>query len=186
VGSDFQIDKETTFGEWLHQQISESSYLEQESWAIDRIRRVEDRLQAGRPESERLFVEIPWLEDFTAFTAPGRYIYFSRRLYERCATDEQVAFVVAHELAHHDLGHLNLFASWTSKIVSLPAFLFVVAFQALERRLYGPEMECEADRHALELCLAAGYNGQLCVDLFDILETYALDMGDLDISPRTR
>ena len=26
--------------------------------------------------------------------APGRYIYLSRRLYERCTTDEEVAFVV--------------------------------------------------------------------------------------------
>lgn len=179
--SDVQIEEDNSVGEWLHDQISDAAHFEQEAWAVDRVRRVADRLQAGRPLSERLVVEIPWLDLCTAFTAPGRYIYFSRRLYERCATDEQVAFVIAHEIAHHDLRHVDLFAGWAPRIINLPgADLFAFAFHALERRLYGPEKECEADRHALDLCLAAGYDGQLCLRLFDILEQYALDMGDLD------
>src|SRR4051794_33940068 len=120
MSSDFQIDKDNSFGEWLHQQIAEAAYFEQEAWAIDRVRRVESRLQAVRPQEEPLIVEIPWLELFTAFTGPGRYIYFSRRLYERCATDEHVAFVIAHEMAHHDLRHVDLFSRWAPKIVSLP------------------------------------------------------------------
>jgi beta-barrel assembly-enhancing protease len=119
---------------------------------------------------------------FTAFTAPGRYIYISRRLYERCATDEQVALVIGHEIAHHDLRHLDLFARWAPKIISLPgAELFALAFHAFERRIYGPEKECEADRHGIDLCLAAGYDPHRCLELFDILESYALDLGDLDI-----
>ena len=179
---DFQIKEGASFGEWLHEQIDEAAHFEQEAWAVDRVRRVEDRLQGDRPQAERLFVEIPWLDLFTAFTAPGRYIYFSRRLYERCATDEHVAFVIAHEIAHHDLHHVDLFAGWAPRIISLPgAALFAFAFHALDRRLYGPEKECEADRHALDLCLAAGYDGQLYLGLFDILEQHALDMGDLDI-----
>jgi hypothetical protein len=87
MSSDFQIEKGTTLGEWLHAQIDEAALFEQDAWAIDRVRRVEDRLQSGRPQSERLLVEIPWLDVFTAFTAPGRYIYFSRRLYERDGKD---------------------------------------------------------------------------------------------------
>jgi predicted Zn-dependent protease len=117
-----------------------------------------------------------------AFTAPGRYIFFSRRLYERCATDDQVALVVAHEIAHHDLGHINLFAGWAHKIIGFPgATLFAFAFHALERRLYGPETECDADRHGMDLCLAAGYDGKRALELFDILERHALDLGDYDI-----
>ena len=84
MAGDFEIEKGASFGEWLHDHICEAVHFETEAWAIERIQRVQDRLQAGRPESERLIVEIPWLEEVTAFTAPGRYIYFSRRLYERC------------------------------------------------------------------------------------------------------
>jgi predicted Zn-dependent protease len=182
MAADFQIDKGTSFGEWLHRQIVDSEYIEQEPWAVDRVRRVEGRLQSKRAPEERLFVEIPWMEEFNAFTAPGRYIYFGRRLYERCATDEQVAFVIAHELAHHDLHHVDLFAGWAPRLIALPgAKLLAFAFHALQSRLYGPEKECDADRHALNLCLAAGYDGRQCIGLFDILEHYALDRGDLDM-----
>ena len=65
----------------LHKEMLDADVFEEAPWAIDRIRRVEARLQADRSESNRLRVEIPWMEEPTAFTAPGRYIYFSRRLY---------------------------------------------------------------------------------------------------------
>ncbi len=180
---DFQFEKGSTFGDWLHAVMHEQVYFEQEAWAIDRVKRVEDRLQAGRAPEARLLVEIPWLEVVTAFTVPGRYIYFSRRLYERCYTDEQVAFVISHEIAHHDLGHVRLFAHWAPKITKLPgATLFAFAVHALERHLYGPKTECDADRHGLDLCLAAGYEGEKCLELLHILEQWALDMGDYDMA----
>lgn len=182
MAGDFEFEKGEPFGEWLRAQIFDAAYFEMEAWAIDRVHRVEERLQIGRPGRERLIVEIPWLDVVNAFTAPGRYIYISRRLYERCATDEQVAFVIAHELAHHDLDHIHLFKNWTSKLIGLPgATLFALAFHAMERRLYGPEKECDADRYGLDLCLAAGYDGARCLELFDILEQHALDLGDFDM-----
>src|SRR3954471_9736937 len=131
---DFQFEGRDSFGEWLHQSIHESITIECAPWAIERIRRVEDRLQAGRSPSTRLTVEIPWMEEQLAFTAPGRYIYFCRRLYELCSTEEQVAFVVGHEIAHHDLGHVAIFRGWADKIARLPgAALFALFFHGLER-----------------------------------------------------
>jgi len=182
MGHDFQFERGESFGEWLHREMLEAVVFEDAPWAIERIRRVESRLQADRLQSKRLIVEIPWLEEATAFTAPGRYIYFSRRLYEVCATDEQVAFVVSHEIAHHDLGHVALFRGWTDKIVGLPgATLFALFFHGLERLVYGPQTECDADRYGLDLCVAAGYDGKRCLELFDILEQRALYIGDLDM-----
>ena len=67
MSGDFQKEKGTSFGDWLHQQISDVAYFEQEASAIDRVRRV----GAGPGDSERLLVEIPWLDVFTAFTTPG-------------------------------------------------------------------------------------------------------------------
>jgi predicted Zn-dependent protease len=182
MAHDFQINQGESFGEWLHKEMLEAVVFEEAPWAIDRIRRVEARLQAGRPESNRMKVEIPWLEEVTAFTGPGHYVYFSRRLYEVCTTEEQVAFVVSHEIAHHDLGHVALFAGWADQMIRLPgATLFALFIHGLERLLYGPQMECDADRHGLDLCMAAGYDGRRCLELFDILEQRAVYMGDLDI-----
>ena len=83
MAGDFKIENGTSFGEWLHQQVLEAVQLEEDQWWVDRARRVETRLQTDKPSAQRLVVEIPWLEVVTAFTAPGRYIYFSRRLFER-------------------------------------------------------------------------------------------------------
>jgi hypothetical protein len=163
--------------DWLRKLIAQTAHMETEPWAIDRVRRVEDRLQAGRPEESRLIVEIPWLEAMRAFTTRGRYIYFSRRLYERCATDEQVAFIVAHEIAHHDLGHISPLGSGLEHV---PAAIFGFGAQLFTHALHGPEREAAADRHGLDLCLAAGYDGSKCLEVFDILEQYALDIGDDD------
>src|SRR5436190_8392377 len=174
MGHDIQFERGESFGEWLHKEILQAVTVEDAPWAIERIRRVEARLQAGRPQTDRLKVEIPWWEEPTAFTAPGQYIYFSRRLYEVCATDEQVAFVVGHEIAHHDLAHVALFHGWTDKIIRLPgAALFAVFFHGLERLVYGPQTECDADGHGLDLCTSAGYVGERCLEFFDILEKWA-------------
>ncbi len=126
---DFEFEKGTLFGEWLHEQMREAMHFEDEAWAIDRVRRVENRLQAGREAGHRLVV-----------------------------------------------------AGWALKITRLPgASLFAFAFHALEHHLYGPQKECDADRHALDLCVAARYDAQKCLELFDILEQYALDMEDYDM-----
>ena len=33
-----------------------------------------------------------------------------------CRDDEMAAFVIAHELAHHDLGHLDFFPEWLTDL----------------------------------------------------------------------
>lgn len=45
---------------------------------------------------------------------------------------------------------------------------------------HGPEREAQADLYAVELCLDAGYDGQRCLQAFDILENHSLDRGDYD------
>jgi len=182
VSDDFEIGKGEMFGDWLHERLSEEIHFEEEPSWMDRVSRIEARLQEGRDAAERLKVEVPWIEEVTAFTGPGRYIYLSRRLMEQFCDDEPVALIIAHEIAHHDLEHVTVFRGWSLTLKRVPgALLFGLAFHALERRLYGPEKECSADRHGMELCLTAGYDGHRCLRLFDILEDRALYLGDLDI-----
>jgi predicted Zn-dependent protease len=155
-------DAERESGAFLHRILTEGYCHEREPWALEQARRVADRLQAGRPEGERFRVEVLWTSEVTAFTGPGRWIYLSRRLMERCLHEDAVAMVVAHEIAHHDMGHLDA-GSPLRWMVS--------------HRMHGPEYEMEADAHGLNLCLAAGYDAWRCLHLFDVLEAHALDFG---------
>lgn len=148
---------------------------------MDQVARVAAKLQADRAEAERLTVLIPWMWLPTAFTGPGPYIYFGRRLLERCRSDEAVAFVVAHEIAHHDLGHLDYFSGKLARLARLDLGKFAVLFfRSIQKRLYSVEYEIDADRHALRLCIRAGYNARRCLTFFDTMRSIMLDWGNDD------
>jgi len=101
---------------------------------------------------------------------------------EICRTDEAVAFVIAHEVAHHRLGHLDTFPDWLADIPgSQIPFLIQGLYRSIEARLYGPEAEVKADLMAIDLCVTAGYQAKKCLEIFDILEKFALDMRDVDM-----
>lgn len=159
-------EEERVPGAFLHRILTDGFVYERDPWAREMAARVADRLQAGRPAEERFVVEVLWAQDFGAFTTPGRWVYLSRRLMERCVHEDAVAMVVAHEIAHHDMGHMD---------VSSP-----LAWLA-GQKLHGPEWEAQADAHGFNLCLAAGYDPYRCLHLFDVIEEYALDVGDRDI-----
>jgi hypothetical protein len=174
-------DIDAPFDEWLRAKLLDAYGYERENWALDRVRRVMERLARVRAARPPLTAEILWIREVTAFTAPGRYVYLSRRLLERCAGDDPVALVLAHEMAHHHLGHLDTFAGWAAQLPRVGGSeLVAAAFRLLERQVHGPEAEAEADLYALRLCLDAGFHGAACLTLFDILEAEALNWGDVD------
>jgi hypothetical protein len=61
-----------------------------------------------------------------------------------------------------------------------PAAAIVLFFRALRHHVYSPDWETAADLRALELCLAAGYDGKKCLRLFDVLEKWFLYYRDFD------
>jgi hypothetical protein len=169
-------------GEWLYTRLTDEIFRERTGWAPERCERVVAQLEGDRPPENRVVPVVLWMRPFTAFTAPGRYVYISRRLLERCPDDASAAFVLAHEIAHHDLGHVTATPDWMPEFLrdrggSAIATLYSIA----AHRVYGPERECAADRRALELCLAAGFDAACCLELFNVLERHALDVGDDDM-----
>lgn len=169
------------FHEELHREIMAELATETEAWATERVERVMARLNAARTDAEPLSAHVLWMREPTAFTTPAAHVYIGRRLLERLPSDEAVAYVLAHETAHHDCGHMDLFANWLDLLPRGAAGTIVAAlFRHLEHRAYGPEREAEADIYAVELCLDAGYDGERCLQLFDILENMTLDRGDYD------
>ncbi len=69
--SDFELNSGEWFGDWLHAQIAENVHIEQTGFMPDRVRAAAARLQADRSPDRRYVTEVPWLEAFSAFTAPG-------------------------------------------------------------------------------------------------------------------
>jgi Zn-dependent protease with chaperone function len=157
----------------LRTEVERELVVETTGWAHERVARVTDALQRDVPAAERLETIVVWLDEHTAVTAPGRTIYFSRRLLERLPDDDAAAFVVAHEIAHHRLGHLP-------RLTGAALLPVRVALALLGRRIASPRREREADLHAIELCHRAGYDLDRCIVALEILEQVSLDYGDVD------
>jgi len=158
----------------LRDAIEETFVVERTGWAGERVRRATERLQLGLPEAQRLETLVVWMDDHTAFTAQGRTVYISRRLLERLPDDDAAAFVIAHELAHHRLGHLPaLPASWLG-VARLLLVRLETAWVAT------PARETDADLLAIEMCIDAGYDPERCIGALEHLVNVSLDYGDVD------
>ena len=167
--------------EELHAEILREYATETEAWATERVDRVMARLNAARPDGRPLTGHVVWIRQCTAFTTPAPHLYISRRLLEKLPSDESCAFVLAHEAAHQDLGHLDVFRRGLALLPrgalgSVAAMLF----HHLEHAAYGPEREAEADLYALALCRDAGYDVERCLQAFEIMENESLDRGDYE------
>jgi Zn-dependent protease with chaperone function len=176
VPDDIPEDEDDGFA-WIHQRLVDAYAAETHPWALEQVRRIDARLQADVPEAERLETLVLWIPEANAFTMPGRHVYLSRKLLERARGDESIAFIVAHEMAHHHLGHV---AGTGALLARLPGPLQAIATDLVASRwfLANAEREAETDAHALNLCLAAGYDGRNCLKAFDMLEEAALDWGN--------
>ena len=165
----------------LHSELLTEFSFETEAWVDERLGRVMERLNAVRTDAVPLSAHCLAIRECTAFTTPGPFIYIGRRLLERLPSDESVAFVMGHEVAHHDLRHLDLFRGWRTLLPSGTAGTVAAAvFRKLAHQVHGPERESQADQYAVEICLDAAYDGERCLQAFEIMENESLNRGDID------
>lgn len=146
------------------------------------VERVMMALNQARSPLPPIIGEVLWMSAPIAFIAPGRYAYISRSLIEYCASDAAVAFVLAHEIAHHDLGHTERIGRVLAAqgLAQVPGRLAVIVLEILSHLLYSRDRELAADANALDLCRRAGFELTACLQCFDVLTRWALDHHDLD------
>lgn len=169
-------------GEWMKEELNEEFFFEKTGWAPERVLRVSNQLQKDRIPENRKKVIVYFGDRGWTFTGPGRYIFFCRRLLERCPTDAACAFIIAHELAHHDLGHFARIPEWARGFaVARGAWVVALLARGMERRFYGPETEAEADKHALDLCYRAGYDPRDALDAFAAMRSLLTDLGAQEV-----
>jgi hypothetical protein len=138
-------------------------------------------LNAARAPAAPMQAEVLWLAGPTAFTLPGPYCYIARQFIERCRCDAPVTFALAHEIGHHDLGHLRYAEVWAATTAARAPLRFAaLMLHGLARRMYSRDAELAADAYAIELCHKAGYELKRCLEAFDILTWYLLNNRDLD------
>ncbi len=136
--------------------------------ASDRVRRLVERLEVALPDDRALPPQFQVLASANrnAFMAPGARGFVLRGLVDHVDTD-QLAFVLAHEIAHAELGHDDelvraaLVGGDLAAHVALPERLGTrlgAAAVQLPMMLYDQRREFAADRYALCLTTRAGFD----------------------------
>src|SRR5437763_274631 len=130
--------KVTDFGEQFHSLLVSEQGMTNRDFSHDAVARAMTALNSVRAPLKPMIGEVLWLGAPIAFTFAGAYVYISRRLVERCSSDAPVAFALAHEIGHHDLGHLDRADRWVAAWVlsHAPGFLAYAALEAWSKWLY--------------------------------------------------
>ena len=102
-----------------------------------------------------------------AISLPGGPIYITKRLMDMCETDEELAYVLGHEVAHIAKKHARKRIS-EAILTNLAASIFmprdrlvrygVTIAIALHERGYSRQHEREADKYGVIYMMRAGYN----------------------------
>ena len=104
----------------------------------------------------------------------------------RRASDDQLRGVLAHELAHQDLGHvakpqvlgatINVLSAGLQQLSPLAGVVAPIAGQ-LAARSYGRNEEFNVDKHGVDILRRAGYSKEVMVDSLSWIRRVAGDHG---------
>jgi len=140
---------------------------------------VADQSRRGRASTDKLHsfsfesVKSPVPE---AFCLPGGFIFVSRAILEMCRADkDEIAFILAHEMAHVIRGHVmermisNSAISAASRAAPIRDVLSACLREAGVKFLesaYSQDQELEADKLGISLVTAAGYDPRGSIRFF--------------------
>jgi predicted Zn-dependent protease len=171
VGSDVSLNEDLTIGDLILDWLVSEYGRENGGETINRCERLLQTLAPGEDGPSPWRPVVLTTSETFALTAPGRAVYVTEGFLKLTRDDDApLALALAHEIAHHHLGHVASGASsrwrdWLGESAGLP----ILAAAGVNRLLFSAEQEYAADRDGLAQCHRAGLDLTRCLGLFDIL-----------------
>ena len=112
--------------------------------------------------------------DFNAFAVAGGKTFINMGMLNALDREDELAFVIAHEIAHNDLKHCVekiQHSVRAGKINPLFGEVVGIAYN-IYKHPYSQEIEYAADKRGVELMTAAGYSKQGAISFFRKLQKY--------------
>lgn len=177
----YSTEKERTIGRNLAKAVANEYTMIKDPRDLERVERVTARLAAVSDRQEiRYYTEIIDSEIKNAFSVPGGYIFIFKGLMDALANDDELAFVISHELAHIVARHhiKRLQAAWGMNLLVLAssqakgagdlplgvsnALVFILAG-------FAQDDELQADALAIQYAGKAGYDPTAAVTVLNKL-----------------
>lgn len=170
------VQQEAQIGEAVLAQSRLSMQLIESGPAVEALRRIGAMLTDGSPYQYRWFVADK--KEINAFAAPGGIVVVNTGLLRAVKTPEELAGVLAHEIAHAELRHslkglaksLGLRALATLALGEFGGTALAEGMKHLAELRFSREAEREADEDGLRRLVAARINPQGMLAFFAMLQ----------------
>lgn len=172
------VAQEARLGDLVLAQTRAQMTLRDSGPAVDAVKAIGEKLTAGTAHRYRWFVAEA--KDLNAFAAPGGVVVVFSGLIQAAETPEEVAGVLAHEVAHAELRHgvramvknLGLQAALAIVVGDAGGVLGDAAAKLTELK-FSRDAEREADADGLRRLRAAGIDPAGMVRFFEKLDAQA-------------
>lgn len=124
--------------------------------------------QVGKRVSAQAHRSMPWqfhvIADpnlINAFALPGGHVFIGRGLLDQMTSEDELAFVLGHEIEHIDHYHAVERVQWEAQLHHLDLDVVAAIVQipmSVWQAGYSKDEEFEADREGLRLATAVGYS----------------------------
>ncbi len=163
--------KEVAVGRRIAQRITEELPIVEDEPLQERVRAIGSRIAAVCDRQELIYsFTVVQDDEVNAFSLPGGYVFINDGLIKKTATDDELAGVIAHEVAHITARHavkrfegglglqIAQLATMAARQGAAARGLGVAARAA--QLAYARQDELDADRLAVTYLTAAGFNPQ--------------------------
>jgi predicted Zn-dependent protease len=177
----YGTEKEVKIGEAVAAQFNEHFEINTEVDVNERVETILDRITAVADRKDIIYhIKVIDEDEINAVSLPGGYIYVFKGLMDKVENDDQLASVIAHEVAHitarHGIkrlqaqyGYLALQAlaisSGDPSLIRGTQAAFLTAFTE-----FSQDDEHEADRLAVRYMKRAGYDANEVAEMLRLLK----------------
>ena len=165
------VDEEIEIGKDLSREVETEYQLYHDAEVQRYVRELGNRIAPFAPNTDNIPLTVKVIKDdeVNAFTIPGGAVYVNSGLIRRVDTEAELAGVIAHEMGHAVKRHST---EQLTKIMGInlvmglllgsdaPDWQYLVGdlFSSVGLLAYGRENELQADRLAVRISHAAGYD----------------------------
>lgn len=170
------VQQEAQIGDAVLAQSRLTMQLVESGPSVEALRRIGEKLTTGSPHRYRWFVANQ--QEINAFAAPGGIVVVNAGLLHAITSPEDLAGVLAHEIAHAELRHslkgiaksLGLRALASLALGDYGGTAVAEGMKHLAELGFSREAEREADQEGLRRLAAAGIDPQGMVRFFELLD----------------